>query len=144
MSIMSAVAVILTFITIIGMIIIKLTETSKSVHETTSQVMKMNELSSKKEELKEIEKLIKIKHQELENLVHAVDHAKRRTVNNLTVEQEQAIDLYEKNGIKLPIDIIEELSYSNNVTYHSAVAFIEMQRKVWKAQFTVNMTKGMI
>ncbi|USL89557.1 DNA replication protein [Bacillus phage vB_BceP_LY3] len=119
-------------------------ETSKSVKQTTSEVMTIIERDNAKEELKELKKLIKVKQQELENLIHATEQAKRRTVTNLTVEQEEAIDLYEGMGIRLPIDIIEELSYSNNVTYHSAVAFIEMQRKVWKAQFQVTMTKGMI
>lgn len=119
-------------------------KTSKSVQQTSNQVMEMVELNNLKDELKEMKNLIKVKQQELENLVNAVEQAKRRTVTNLTVEQEDAIDLYEKMGIRLPIDIIEELSYSNNVTYHSAVAFIEMQRKVWKAQFQVTMTKGMI
>ncbi|UIS65873.1 hypothetical protein ADEMBY_39 [Bacillus phage Ademby] len=126
------------------MILGSVKETSNNVKATTSQVMQMNELADKKEELKEIKKLIKIKQQELENLVYATEQAKRRTVTNLTVEQEEAIDKYESMGIRLPIDIIEELSYSNNVTYNSAMSFIESQRKVWKAQFSITMTKGMM
>lgn len=124
--------------------IIAVSKETKSVKQTTSEVMVIVERDNAKEELKELKKLIKIKQRELENLVHATEQAKRRTVTNLTVEQEDAINLYENMGIRLPVDIIEELSYSNNVTYHSAVAFIEMQRKVWKAQFQVTMTKGMI
>lgn len=124
--------------------IIAVSKETKSVKQTTSEVMTIVERDNAKEELKELKKLIKIKQQELETLVHATEQAKRRTVTNLTVEQEDAINLYENMGIRLPVDIIEELSYSNNVTYHSAVAFIEMQRKIWKAQFQVTMTKGMI
>lgn len=127
-----------------GMILSSVSQTSKSVKETTRTVIEMDERNTAKEELKELKKLIKIKQQELENLVYATEQAKRRTVTNLTVEQEEAIDKYESMGIRLPIDIIEELSYSNNVTYHSAMAFIEAQRKVWKAQFSITMTKGMM
>lgn len=144
MSIYTMGIVVLTFIAIVGMILGSVKETSNNVKATTSQVIQMNELSDKKEELKELKKLIKIKQQELENLVHATEQAKRRTVTNLTVEQEEAIDKYESMGIRLPIDIIEELSYSNNVTYNSAMSFIEAQRKVWKAQFSITMTKGMM
>jgi len=144
MSIYSGVIVILVFVTVIGLILTSIKETSNNVKATTQHVMEISQRDSLKEEMKELKKMIKVKQQELENLVHATEQAKRRTVTNLTVEQEEAIDLYERNGIRLPIDIIEELSYSNNVTYHSAVSFIEMQRKVWKAQFTVTMTKGMI
>ncbi|ANT41233.1 hypothetical protein STITCH_36 [Bacillus phage Stitch] len=144
MSIYTMGIVVLTFIAIVGMILGSVKETSNNVKATTSQVMQMNELADKKEELKEIKKLIKIKQQELENLVYATEQAKRRTVTNLTLEQEEAIDKYESMGIRLPIDIIEELSYSNNVTYNSAMSFIESQRKVWKAQFSITMTKGMM
>ncbi|QWT50677.1 hypothetical protein DLn1_00034 [Bacillus phage DLn1] len=144
MSIIIIGLIIIVFGGLLAVSISNTNKTSKSVQQTSSQVMEMVELNNLKEELKEIKKVIKVKQQELENLVHATEQAKRRTVTNLTVEQEEAIDLYDKMGIRLPIDIIEELSYSNNVTYHSAVAFIEMQRKVWKAQFQVTMTKGMI
>lgn len=144
MSIYTMGIVVLTFIAIVGMILGSVKETSKSVKATTSQVMQMSELSDKKEELKELKKLIKIKQQELENLVHATEQAKRRTVTNLTVEQEDALNKYSSYGIQIPIDIIEELSYSNNVTYHSAITFIETQRKSWKAQLSVPMTKGMM
>lgn len=140
----STLVIALAMITVLGLVLSSVKETSSNVKQTTSQVMQMNELNDKKDELKEIKKMIKIKQQELENLVHATEQAKRRTVTNLTVEQEEAIDKYESMGIRLPIDIIEELSYSNNVTYHSAVAFIEAQRKVWKAQFSITMTKGMM
>ncbi|AGI10631.1 DNA replication organizer [Bacillus phage MG-B1] len=144
MSIYSALIILLVFITVIALIVTN-SNTNKAVTQTkqTQQTI-VSSLDDHKQELKEIKNLIKLKQKELENLVHATEQAKRRTVTNLTVEQEEAIDLYERNNIRLPIDIIEELSYSNNVTYHSAVAFIEMQRKVWKAQFTVTMTKGMI
>lgn len=146
MSFITLLILLITIITVVALISLSKTasQTSKDVRTTTEQVMMISERDSLKEELKELKKVVKIKQQELENLVNAVEQAKRRTVTNLTVEQEDAIDLYERNGIRLPIDIIEELSYSNNVTYHSAVAFIEMQRKVWKAQFQVTMTKGMI
>ena len=146
MSIYSIAILILVFATIIALAFTNsnVKQASNDVKQTTQQFMMISERDQLKEELKELKKVIKIKQQELENLVNATEQAKRRTVTNLTVEQEDAIDLYEKMGIRLPIDIIEELSYSNNVTYHSAVAFIEMQRKVWKAQFQVTMTKGMI
>lgn len=133
--------VLIVFLAFIGLMLTWLTDTSKSIKETTNHV---NELNDKKDELKEIKKLIKIKQQELENLVHATDQAKRRTVTNLTVEQEDALNKYTSYGIQIPIDIIEELSYSNNVTYHSAITFIETQRKSWKAQLSVPMTKGMM
>lgn len=144
MSIIIIGLIIIVFGGLLAVSISNTNKTSKSVQQTSTQVMEMIELNNLKDEKKEIINLIKVKQKELENLIYATEQAKRRTVTNLTVEQEEAIDLYERNGIRLPIDIIEELSYSNNVTYHSAVAFIEMQRKVWKAQFQVTMTKGMI
>lgn len=146
MTIYSISIIVLVFTTIIALAFTSSNakQTSKDVQQISKKVMLDSELDMKNEELKQIKKLIKIKQQELENLVCATEQAKRRTVTNLTVEQEEAIDKYESMGIRLPIDIIEELSYSNNVTYHSAMAFIEMQRKVWKAQFSVTMTKGMM
>jgi len=143
MSIYSAVIVILVFITIIGLIITSIKETSNNVKATTQQVMEMAQRDNLKEELKELRKMIKLKQQELDNLVNATEQAKRRTVTNLTIEQEDALNKYSSYGIQIPIDIIEELSYSNNVTYHSAIKFIETQRKNWKAQLSVPMTKGM-
>lgn len=144
MSIIIIGLIIIVFGGLLAVSISNTNKTSKSVQQTSSQVMEMVELNNLKDELKEMKKLIKVKQQELDNLVHATEQAKRRTVTNLTVEQEEALDLYSSFGIRLPIDIIEELSYSNNVTFHSAVDFIEMQRKVWKTQFSVPMTKGMV
>lgn len=143
---MSILFTLLALVLIGGFItmIIAVSRETKSVKQTTSEVMTIVERDNAKEELKEIKKIIKIKQQELQNLVNAVDQAKRRTITDLTVEQEDALNLYNSYNIKIPIDIIEELSYSNNVTYHSAITFIETQRKNWKAQLSVPMTKGMI
>lgn len=143
MSIYSGVIVVLVFVTVIGLILASIKETSNNVKATTQHVMEISQRDSLKEEMKELKKMIKVKQQELENLVHATEQAKRRTVTNLTIEQEDALNKYSSYGIQIPIDIIEELSYSNNVTYHSAIKFIETQRKNWKAQLSVPMTKGM-
>lgn len=143
MSIYSGIIIGIALLIILGTMLSSVKDTSKNVQATTQQVLEMNQRDNLKEELKELRKMIKLKQQELDNLVNATEQAKRRTVTNLTIEQEDALNKYSSYGIQIPIDIIEELSYSNNVTYHSAIKFIETQRKNWKAQLSVPMTKGM-
>lgn len=43
-----------------------------------------------------------------------------------------ALDIYEQSMIKLPLDIIEELSYSEFKDVDEVIKFIEMQRVNWK------------
>ncbi|QOR56299.1 GP16.7-like replication protein [Bacillus phage DLc1] len=127
----------------VGVVWSAVSSTTKQVKSTSAHLMSIQDRNELREELKELTKLVKIKQKELETLTYATEQAKRKTVNDLTVEQEEALNKYEYYGIRLPIDIVEELAYSNCVTYHSAINFIENQRKVWKGQFTTKLTKGM-
>lgn len=43
-----------------------------------------------------------------------------------------ALDIYEQSMIKLPLDIIEELSYTEFKNVDEVIKFIEMQRVNWK------------
>lgn len=43
-----------------------------------------------------------------------------------------ALDIYEQSMIKLPLDIIEELSYNEFDNVDEVIKFIEMQRVNWK------------
>jgi len=141
MSIFIVAIVIIVVATMISLAVSS--NTNKAVNQTKQNQETLMSREDYKQELKELKQQIKIKQKELENLVYATEQAKRRTIANLTVEQEEALELYEKLGIRIPVDIVEELSYSNYVTYNNAVNFIETQRKIWKSQLSVAVTKGM-
>lgn len=56
------------------------------------------------------------------------------TVNNLPIMYERVLDAYENQGIRIPIEIIEELVHSRANTEDEVFKFIESQRNVWKQE----------
>jgi predicted PurR-regulated permease PerM len=56
------------------------------------------------------------------------------TTVNLTKLEQQILDKYEQSNIKLPIDIIEDLSSMNLRTDYDIINFIEVQRRYWKLE----------
>jgi hypothetical protein len=56
------------------------------------------------------------------------------TTVNLTKLEQQILDSYERSNIKLPIDIIEDLSTMNLKTEYDIINYIEVQRRYWKLE----------
>lgn len=57
------------------------------------------------------------------------NEGRKLNLNNDTID---IIELYNKMGIKLPLDIIEELEYNNFSNELDIIAYIENQRIHWK------------
>jgi len=94
MSIFIVAIVIIVVATMISLAVSS--NTNKAVNQTKQNQETLMSREDYKQEIKELKQQIKIKQKELENLVYATEQAKRRTIANLTVEQEEALELYEK------------------------------------------------
>jgi len=86
---------------------------SKRTVKETKEVSNLahSNIDSYKEELKQLKMEIKAKREELENLKTAVDGLQVRNNSSLPLNVENVLDVYEANGIKVSIDIIEDLCY---------------------------------
>jgi hypothetical protein len=88
---------------------------------------------------KELEKLeeeiIRKKH-----LIHTLDqHIENQTIDRtvmLTKSEIAVLDLYDKSNIKIPIDIVEDLSTMKLDSETDIYNFIEIQRRYWKLENT--------
>ena len=85
---------------------------------------------------KELQKQIDFKQKQLEELKTQVENAKRDTrvyMNQATVK---ALDIYEQSNIKIPVDIIEDITNLNITDEKQAYEYIENQRHFWKLENT--------
>lgn len=57
------------------------------------------------------------------------NEGRKLNLNNPSID---VIELYNKMGIKLPLDILEELEYNNFSNELDIIAYIENQRIHWK------------
>lgn len=64
------------------------------------------------------------------------------TPTNLTVAHEKALDEYDSHGIRIPSDIIEQLSIMRHYTVEQSINFIETQRQHIKLECTKKLPKG--
>lgn len=56
----------------------------------------------------------------------------------------QVLNYYDKQGIRLPADIIEDLAYYNFRDQQQIYSFIEGQRKNWKYEVTKSTNKDLL
>lgn len=66
-----------------------------------------------------------------------------RPLLRLNDDIQNIISLYEKMGIMLPYDIIEELDYHNFHSEVDIIAFIENKRNHWKLECSKKMKKDL-
>lgn len=62
----------------------------------------------------------------------------------LTHTQSQVLDEYEHQGIKIPVDIIDDLVFMNIDDKERLYLFIENQRKNWKNEHMKRFTKNQV
>src|SRR5690606_20806218 len=58
----------------------------------------------------------------------------RNTLTGLTRIEENVLDIYEQNNIKIPIDILEDLRHMNLDDEDEIFMYIESQRRHWKLE----------
>jgi Bacteriophage phi-29 early protein GP16. len=143
--------ILLAFILILSILFIfTLSVLSKRTIKETKEVgntVKQNlnsyseEIKAQRQELKELNAIIKAKHQELENLKNAVEGMHIRNNSSIPVNVENVLDIYETNGIKISLDIIEELCYLKLDSEEMIFNFIEKQRKSWKLENSKGVIK---
>lgn len=86
------------------------------------------EIRESEERLAELSYLIQQKENELNEL------PTNKSINRFTITQNKVLDLYEQSNIRLPLDILEDLSTQNLKTEKEIFDFIENQRNQWKLE----------
>lgn len=86
------------------------------------------EIMESQERLAELTYLIQQKENELNEL------SSNKSINRFTITQNKVLDLYEQSNIRLPLDILEDLSTQNLKTEKEIFDFIENQRNHWKLE----------
>lgn len=81
-----------------------------------------------------IESLITKSHPTIEEIEEDTLRVMNQPTQSTTMSPlvDTALDIYEESMIKLPLDIIEELSYTEFKNVDEVIKFIEMQRVNWK------------
>lgn len=96
---------------------------------------------TQQKELTQLENTIELKQKELSHLENKLDTIKSPFSYNTHVTN--ALNLYQNSFIKLPVDILEELSFFNDsfTSTIDVVTFIENQRNNWKIENTKRLLK---
>lgn len=79
--------------------------------------------------------------QESEKVKKHIENLNTLNNNNLSEVFNEALDVYDRQGIRIPIDIIEDLQHD---TFHSkdeAIQMIEIQRNNWKLENNKKVVK---
>lgn len=95
------------------------------------------------EQLNQIQNLLQAKQNELRSV--------NAQINSLSIDNSQqlpnnvvdVLDIYEQNGVKVPMEIIEDLCYYKFDEADKIFNYIETQRKAWKLENTKSIMKGM-
>ena len=111
----------IVYITLLFFIIVVLYLTPK--HNHLSQ-----EIMESQETLAELTYLIQQKENELNELPN------NNSINHFTQTQNKVLNLYDNSNIRLPYDILEDLSAQNLKTEKETFEFIENQRNYWKLE----------
>lgn len=74
---------------------------------------------------------IEKKEQELTDLEKQLQSRAIDKTSNLTMLTVEVLDIYQESGIKIPLDILEELSYMRLDTKSDIFKYIENQRHFW-------------
>jgi len=85
---------------------------------------------------------INIKRKQLDELNERIEN---KTINNkvsLTNIEIKVLDWYEASNIKIPVDIIEDLSNMKLDTEENIMNYIEIQRYFWKLENSKKVFKG--
>lgn len=91
----------------------------------------------KKANHSESEKLdaeIAVKEKLLLGLTQHIDDRTLDRSTSLTKIQIEVLDIYQDSNIRIPADIIEDLSFSRIYDYQDIIAYIENQRNYWKLE----------
>lgn len=86
---------------------------------------------------KEVDRVNEVLQQKYQELEHINEEIKNKTVDHtysLSRNALQVLDIYEQSGIKIPLDILEEVSQSIGFTQKEIYDFIESQRQNWKLE----------
>ena len=108
-------------ITLLFFIIVVLYLTPKRNHLS-------QEIMESQETLAELTYLIQQKENELNELPN------NNSINHFTQTQNKVLDIYDNSNIRLPYDILEDLSTQNLKTEKETFEFIENQRNYWKLE----------
>lgn len=96
--------------------------------------------------------------EELTERLHAIEIYKQNLMNNiseleetsksantkhlhLVEHEERALELYEKNRINLPLEVIEELAFTNTLSYDHALKVINNARSNMKSELNKKVVK---
>ena len=86
------------------------------------------EIMESQEILAELTYLIQQKENELNELPN------NNSINHFTQSENRVLDLYEQSNIRIPLDILEDLSTLSFQSEKEIFEFIENQRNYWKLE----------
>lgn len=86
------------------------------------------EIMETQETLAELTYLIQQKENEINELPN------NNSINHFTQTQNKVLDLYEQSNIRIPLDILEDLSTLSFQSEKETFEFIENQRNYWKLE----------
>ena len=92
--------------------------------------------------LESYEKELQNKIDVLESKLTSLETKSYNVERDFSVEQELAFDLYQNNGIQLPVDIIDEVLYLSPSTFEETIKLIESKRKNWKNELSKKVYGG--
>lgn len=96
--------------------------------------IKKNPTKHEQKRLEAIERQVELKQMDLARLEKQIEN---RTLNrsvNLTKLEIEVLNLYDMSNIRIPVDILEDLSNMNLSYEKDMIKFIETQRKYWKLE----------
>lgn len=114
---------------ILGVLILMLTLLFNIIKKTRQE-----DATEAEKYLERLEDEIKRKQQILSNLENQIQNKTVDRSVGLTKAENRVLDTYDQTGIKIPADIIEDLSYNNFDNEKDMYAFVENQRHFWKME----------
>ena len=92
---------------------------------------RQDELREEEKRLQELDSQIRTKQVQLNSLQNQVLSNTVDKKTSLPHGTNQVLDIYDESNIKIPLDIIEELSYMNFHSEKEVFDYIENQRNYW-------------
>ena len=118
--------------------------TSKKQHPQSSVNYSLSSIQESEAYLKKLKIEIDIKERELETLRNNIGTFTNRSISDLPLMVENVIEAYERQGIVLPLDIIDDLTYQVFNDEDQTQKYIEAQRSNWKVKNSQKFIKGIM
>jgi hypothetical protein len=125
----------LIFIFIIGVLALSLILIIKA-NSNKGEGDNWNNIEERANEITRLDAILSVKYKELIELNNQIESHQLDTNVSLTKNEVKALDVYEQSGIRIPSDIIEDMSNMRLNSVSEIMDYIEIQRAYWKLENT--------